>query len=94
MKYLLAAAIACGALFFAVPVVVGGNTDVCQDVSVSDVQGSGPTGSMSTSSTMYNVMNQADAVGSPGDQAHDKAARLHPHIPPAISCAAGFWKAL
>lgn len=94
MKYLLAAAIACGALFFAVPIVVGGSTDVCQDVTVSDVQGSGPTGSMSTSSTMYNVMNQAAVVGSLGDQAHDRVARQHPHIPPAVSCAADFWKTL
>lgn len=94
MRLVLAAAIACAALFFAVPIVAGGSTDVCQDVALHDVQGNAPAGRMSTSSTMYNVMDSAATVGSSGHEVHDAEARLHPHVPPAIACAAVFWKSL
>jgi hypothetical protein len=94
MRIVLAAAIACAALFFAVPIVAGGSTDVCQDVALSDVQATGPAPRVSTSNTMYNVMDPAASLGSLGNETHDRIAKLHPHIPPAVSCAAVFWKSL
>lgn len=98
MRLVLAAVIAAAVLFFAVPIVAGGSTDVCQDVALHEVQGTARAGRMSTSGTMYNVMDSASTMGSLGGSlghaAHDMEARLHPHVPPAVACAVVFWKTL
>jgi hypothetical protein len=103
MRLVLTAVVAGAALFFAVPIVAGGSTDVCQDVALHEVQGTARTGRMSTSSTMYKAMDSAATIdyssggslgGSLGHAAHDKEARLHPHVPPAVACAVVFWKTL
>lgn len=89
MRLILASFIACGALFFTVPIMAGGSLHLCQDVPPGATDSNA---AMSGSATqMYTVITSSAAMGS---AEHNKEMRLHPHAPPVISCTAAFWESL
>ena len=94
MKFVLGIFIACVALFFATPIICGGSPDICQDVPVPMVSSAAPTAGVGNSLQMYHVIQSAGATATGGSAERDRETRLHPHIPPVISCTADFWASL
>lgn len=93
-KTLLGTAFALAVLFFAVPIVVGGSTDICQDVEVQNVSTTASNIAGGNSGPMYSVINTAGQLGTTGNIEQQKQAHDHPHIPTVVSCASAFWHAL
>jgi hypothetical protein len=93
-KTLLGAAVALIAVFFAVPMVAGGSTDICQDVESHDVKTTALTITGTDSGPMYNVINSIGQAGATGEVERQKQAAAHPHVPVLLSCTAAFWQSL
>lgn len=91
---LLGTAFALVILFFAVPMVAGGSTDVCQAVESHDVKTTAQSISGSNSGTMYNVINSVGQAGATGDIERQTQANAHPNTPTVVSCTVAFWKTL
>jgi hypothetical protein len=93
-KTLLGAVFALIAVFFAVPMVAGGSTDVCQDVELHNVKTIALTITGTDSGMMYNVINSAGQAGATGEVERQKQEATHPYLPTVLSCAAAFWHSL
>lgn len=87
MRFILGSLIACVAIFFAVPIMIGGSVDLCQDVPPAVPAAS--TAASDDPMPIYNVIPPTTAAAE-----HDKEVRLHPHAPPVVSCTAAFWQSL
>lgn len=93
-KALLGAAAALIALFFAVPIAVGGSMNICEDVALHNVNTTASSIAGNDSNDMYKVVNTVSQSGWMGDAAQQKQAHGQAHIPVAVSCASTFWQSL
>ncbi len=81
-------------LFFAVPIIAGGSTNICQDVEAHDVSKTASNIAGSSSGTMYNVINSVGQVGATGAVEKQKQANDNPDTPSVVSCAGAWWQSL
>jgi hypothetical protein len=81
-------------VFFAVPVIAGGNTNICQDVESHDVSNTASNITGSKSGVMYNVINSVGQIGATGNAEQAKASTQNPNTPTVVSCATDYWKSL
>lgn len=94
MKILAGALVALIVLFFAVPIVAGGSTNICQDVELHNVKNTASTITGTNAGPVYNVINSVGQEGATGAVEQTKQQRLHPNIPTPISCSAAYWQSL
>jgi hypothetical protein len=94
MKAILGALVAIVILFFAVPMLAGGSTNVCKDVESHDVKTTASTITGTNSGPVYNVINSVGQAGATGEVEQTKQANLHPDVPTVVSCSADFWQSL
>jgi hypothetical protein len=94
MKILVSAIVALVIVFFAVPILVGGSTNVCQDVEVHNVKTTASNITGTNSGPMYNVINSVGQIGATGNAEQAKQDNLHPNVPSVVSCSAAFWQSL
>jgi hypothetical protein len=81
-------------LFFAVPVVAGGSTNICQDVESHNVSKTASNIAGSSSGTVYNVINSVGQVGATGNIEKAKQSSDNPNTPSVVSCAGAWWQSL
>ncbi len=81
-------------LFFAVPIIAGGNTNICQDVESHNVSKTASNIAGSNSGVVYNVINSVGQVGATGDAEKAKQANDNPNTPSVVSCAGAWWQSL
>ena len=67
LKYILGAVIVLAVVFFAVPIVMGGSTNICQDVESHNVKSAAANIAGSPSGPVYNVINAVGQVGATGN---------------------------
>lgn len=81
-------------LFFAVPMIAGGSTNICKDVAVHNVKSTAAGITGTTSGPVYNVINSVGQAGATGTGEAEQQSHEHPNTPTAISCASDFWSSL
>ncbi len=81
-------------VFFAVPVIAGGSTNICQDVESHDVSKTASNVAGNNSGVVYNVINSVGQVGATGAAEKAKTANDNPNTPSVISCAGDWWQSL
>ena len=82
------------AIFFLVPMAVGGSTDACQALEKHDVSNTASSVAGGSSGPVYGVMNTIGQMGATGKAASTAEANAHPDTPTPISCTISFWKTL
>jgi len=81
-------------LFFAVPIIAGGSTNICQDVEAHDVSKTASNVAGSSSGAVYNVINSVGQVGATGAIEKQKQANDNPNTPSVVGCATDWWRSL
>jgi hypothetical protein len=81
-------------LFFAVPVIAGGSTNICQDVESHNVSKTASNITGTSSGPMYNVINSVGQVGATGNVEKAKQSSDNPNTPSVVSCAGAWWQSL
>jgi hypothetical protein len=94
MKTLIGAIIVLIAVFFLVPMVVGGSTNLCQAVEQHNVSKTASSIAGGSSGPVYGVINTIGQAGATGQATSVAEANAHPNTPTPISCAVSFWKTL
>jgi hypothetical protein len=94
MKTLIGAVIVLIAVFFLVPMVVGGSTNLCQAVEQHNVSKTASNIAGGSSGPVYGVINTIGQAGATGQTTSMAEANAHPNTPTPISCAASFWKTI
>jgi hypothetical protein len=94
MKIALAVIIALAALFFVVPMVVGGSANVCQALEQHNVSRTASSIAGGSSGPVYGVINTIGQAGATGQAETSMQAAAHPNAPTPISCAVSFWASL
>lgn len=82
MRFFLGAGLLSAALIFMVPVMVGGNADICRDAALRNTQRTQDMLSTNGAGTEYDVVN-------PAPHRHHR-----PRTPLLVSCTAAFWESL
>lgn len=94
MRHFAAAALACAALFLAIPIFACGGLNVCQNVALRGVQSVPGLLNRSRLGTRYDMINPPVSRNGAGPSMRAALARLRPYDPPVISCSLAFWEAL
>jgi hypothetical protein len=94
MRALAGAIIILIAIFFLVPMAVGGSTDACQALEKHNVSNTASNVAGGSSGPVYGVMNTIGQMGATGKVASTSEANAHPDTPTPISCTIAFWKTL
>jgi hypothetical protein len=94
MRIVIGAIIILIVAFFAVPMAVGGSTNVCQALEKHNVSNTASSVAGGTSGPVYGVINTVGQAGATGNTAAAEENTEHPNTPSPISCAADFWKTL
>jgi hypothetical protein len=94
MKTLIGAVIILIAVFFLVPMAVGGSTNVCQAVEQHNVSKTASNIAGGSSGPVYGTINTIGQAGATGQATSMAEANAHPNTPTPISCAVSFWKTL
>lgn len=94
MKTLIGAVIVLIAVFFLVPMVVGGSTNLCQAVEQHNVSKTASNIAGGSTGPVYGVINTIGQAGATGQATSMAEANAHPNTPTSISCAVSFWKTL
>ncbi len=81
-------------LFFAVPVIAGGNTNICQDVESHNVSKTASGIAGGSSGPVYGVINSVGQMGATGDVEKAKQDNDNPNTPSVVSCAGAWWQSL
>jgi hypothetical protein len=82
------------AVFFFVPMMVGGSANVCQALEKHNVSNTASSIAGGTSGPVYGVINTIGQAGATGQTASAMQANAHPDAPTAISCTVSFWQSL
>ena len=88
MKTIIGAVIVLIAVFFLVPMVVGGSTNLCRAVEQHNVSNAASNIAGGSSGPVYGMMNTIGQAGATGQATRMAEANAHPDIPTSISCAA------
>jgi hypothetical protein len=91
---LLGAIVVLVILFFAIPVMASGSTNICQDVESHNVSKTASNIAGGSSGTMYNVINSVGQVGATGNIEKAKQSSDNPNTPSVVSCAGAWWQSL
>ncbi len=94
MKTVIGAVIVLIAVFFIVPMAVGGSTNACQALEKHDVSNTASSIAGGTSGPVYGVINTVGQAGATGQAASTAEANSHPDTPTSVSCTVSFWKTL
>lgn len=94
MKLFLGIILALLVLAFAVPVLAEGSTNICLDVMLHSGEETDSFVPGSSSGVMYSVIESSTRDGRLGSAEEVQMARLHPDIPPVLSCTADFWASI
>jgi cobalamin synthase len=94
MKTLIGAVIVLIAVFFLVPMVVGGSTNLCQAVEQHNVSKTASNIAGGSTGPVYGVINTIGQAGATGQATSMAETNAHPNTPTPISCAISFWKTL
>jgi hypothetical protein len=94
MRYVLGVFIVAVVVFFAVPVFMGGNANICQGLEQYNVRTSAANIAGGTTGPVYGVINGVGQSVATGQAPTTTEANEHPNTPTPISCAISFWKTL
>ncbi len=94
MRYVVGAFIVAVVVFFAVPVFMGGNANICQGFEQYNVRTAAANIAGGTTGPVYGVINSIGQSVATGQSTSADEANKHPHTPTPISCAISFWKTL
>lgn len=81
-------------IFFAVPIIAGGNTNICQDVESHNVSKTASSIAGGSSGPVYGVINSVGQLGATGNAEQAKQSEDHPNTPSVVSCAGAYWQSL
>lgn len=81
-------------LFFAVPIIAGGSTNICQDVESHNVSKTASSIAGGTSGPVYGVINSVGQLGATGNVEKAKQANDNPNTPSVVGCAGDWWQSL
>ncbi len=82
------------ALFFIVPMIAGGTTNVCQALESHNVSNAAGSIAGGKSGPVFGVINTIGQAGATGAATSTAEANAHPNTPSVISCTASYWKSL
>jgi hypothetical protein len=83
------------AVFFVVPMLVGGSTNVCQALEQHNVSKTASSIAGGTKSgPIYGVINTIGQAGATGHTESTLQAHAHPGLPTVIGCTVSFWQSL
>ena len=94
MKTVLGAIIILIAVFFLVPMVVGGSMNACQALEKHNVSNTASSIAGGSNGPIYGIINAIGQAGATGQAASMAEANAHPHTPTSVSCTFSFWKSL
>jgi hypothetical protein len=94
MKTAIGAIIVLIAVFFIVPMAVGGSTNACQALEKHNVSNTASSIAGGSSGPVYGVINTIGQAGATGQTASTTEANAHPDTPTPVSCTVSFWKTL
>jgi len=94
MKTAIGAIIVLIAVFFIVPMAVGGSTNACQALEKHNVSNTASSIAGGSSGPVYGVINTIGQAGATGAATSTAEANAHPNTPSVISCTASYWKSL
>jgi hypothetical protein len=94
MRPLIGAIIVVIAVFFIVPMILGGSVNTCQALEKHVVSGEAANIAGGTSGPVYNTVNNAGQSAATGQIAGTMMAQNHPDAPTGVSCTYYFWKSL
>ena len=94
MKIIIGAIIILIALFFLVPMVVGGSTDACQALEKHNVSTTASSIAGGSSGPIYGVINTIGQAGATGQSTSMAEENAHPNTPTSVSCTISFWTSL
>jgi hypothetical protein len=82
------------AVFFIVPMAVGGSTNACQALEKHNVSNTASSIAGGHSGPIYGVINTIGQAGATGQATASSEAAAHPDTPTPISCTFDFWTSL
>lgn len=82
------------AVFFIVPMAVGGSTNICQAVEKHNVSNTAANIAGGHSGPVYGVINTIGQAGASGQATATQQSMAHPNTPTPISCSVEFWQSL
>lgn len=82
------------AVFFIVPMVAGGSTNVCQALEKHNVSNTASNIAGGTSGPVYGVINTIGQAGATGQAEATKQSVQNPNTPTFVSCTAAYWGTL
>jgi hypothetical protein len=82
------------AVFFIVPMVAGGSTNVCQALEKHNVSNTASNIAGGTSGPVYGVINTIGQAGATGQTEAAKQSAQNPNTPTMVSCTAAYWGTL
>jgi hypothetical protein len=94
MRTAIAAIIVLVALFFVIPMAIGGSTNACQALEKHDVSNTASSIAGGHSGPVYGVINTVGQAGATGAGASTAEANAHPDTPTPVSCTVTFWESL
>ena len=94
MKTIIGAIVILIAVFFLVPMVVGGSTNACQALEKHNVSNTASSIAGGSSGPIYGVINTIGQAGATGQSTSMAEANAHPNTPTSVSCTISFWKSL
>ncbi len=94
MKFIAGAVLLLLVLFFVVPMIAGGSTDICKAVESHNVRSTAANIAGSNSGMVYNTINSIGQMGATGNAEAAMQSNAHPNTPTGVSCAASFWQSI
>jgi hypothetical protein len=94
MKTVAGAFVMLLALFFLVPMVVGGSINACQALEKHNVSKTASSIAGGSSGPIYGVINTIGQAGATGQSTSMAEANAHPNTPTTVSCTISFWRSL
>jgi hypothetical protein len=80
------------AVFFIVPMLVGGSANVCQALEQHNVSKTASSIAGGRSGPIYGVINTIGQAGATGHTEAAMQANAHPGLPTVIDCTLSFWQ--
>jgi hypothetical protein len=82
------------AVFFIVPMMIGGSPNVCQALEKHNVSKTASSIAGGTSGPVYGIINTVGQAGATGQTEANLQADAHPQMPATIGCTFSFWQSL
>jgi cobalamin synthase len=94
MRTILGCILILAAIFFIVPMVMGGSANICQALEQHNVSKAAASIAGGHSGPVYGVINTIGQAGATGQTEAATQASAHPDAPTPVSCAMSFWTSL